>query len=197
MTTAGASPCSVSHILPPQEQGEPAESRGVGQTLPQMGSGNWEQGTMPATQPPARTAMAGGPLCQPLTYLQPLCPVNGSQRPQHPQHPQDLHHRDGTGPGEEGTAELGPLPCPGQAGTTLPSSQGGQAGASSEGQGMAQTCRCHWPSLHKRPSDSGSWRKQLQTEFYPQTFDTQGVSFDLLDQFVGLPPCCACPLNMT
>lgn len=175
MTTAGASPCSASHTLPLQEQWEPAESRGIGQTPSTDGSwelgtgnsGNWEQSTMPATQPPARTAIGGGPLCQPLTYLQPLCPVNGSQRPQHPQHPQDLHHRDGTGSGEEGTAEVGPLPCPGQAGTTPPSSQGGQAGASSEGQGMAETHRCHQPSPHKRPSDSGSWKKQLQTEFLP------------------------------
>lgn len=107
------------------------------------------------------------PPSQPLAYLQPLGPVNGSQRPQHPQHPEDLHHRDGTGPGEEGTAEMRRLPCPGQAGTAPLSSHGGQAGASREGQGMAETRGCHRPSPHVRPSDTGSWRSRSKLNFYP------------------------------
>lgn len=165
MTTFGASPCSVPHTLPLQEEWEPVKSRGSGQTPSQMGGGNRAR-HLP------RTLLVGLPWeevppSQPLAYLQPLGPVNGSQRPQHPQHPEDLHHKDSTGPREEGTAEMRRLPCPGQAGTAPLSSHGGQAGASREGQGMAETRGCHRPSPHVRPSDTGSWRKQIQTEFLP------------------------------
>ena len=32
-------------------------------------------------------------------YLEALGSVDGSERPEHSQHPEDLHHRDGAGPG--------------------------------------------------------------------------------------------------
>ena len=169
-----ASLCCVSHTLSTAEMG-PRKNRillralGWGRPLPLMGSGNWVPGPANPTRHDAchitscedshgpRSPSPSLPLTfSPFALLMARRGLStlSTRRIFTTEMALDLRRK----------AELSWDDSPAQVSLALPptSSHGGQAGTRSEGQGLAETCRCHQATTPHKAKRHQQLEKQLQ-----------------------------------